>query len=134
MRAPYQTDSTLLPKIKKYGCAMLSCCFLSNKEWSVAQVNGLYQIAKDAAAIDEDCTITWKLFLPLVGGLEFVKFETPAYKCKEGEVELQRWYYSETGYHFVVGDGKDRVLWDPWPSSKTVCLGKMVDKRILRRV
>ena len=41
---------------------------------------------------------------------------------------------SEAMVHFVVGNGHNQVEWDPWENSATVANGKLVSRRIFRRV
>jgi hypothetical protein len=62
----------------------------------------------------------------------------PEYKPREGEFEVVQYLWN--GYrHFVVGDGKGGVAFDPWGSfdgkhifSKVVTYGKPVAKRIIQ--
>ncbi len=134
MRVPYQTNIKLLPAIRKNGCALLSVLYLTGRNWTVEEVNQLYQTAVDKRAMTSDCYITWKPFLELVGGLKLVRFESATYRCGVDELELQLWHSKETGDHFVVGNGGDGVTWDPWPYSATVKKGKIKEKRILKKV
>jgi hypothetical protein len=63
------------------------------------------------------------------------------YVCKSGEREILRYERpSEPGdssgterAHFVVGDGRGNLAWDPWGDSHTVAVGQVVSKRIFRR-
>jgi hypothetical protein len=64
------------------------------------------------------------------------------YVCKPGEREILRYERpAELGdtastdrAHFVTGDGKGVLIWDPYGDSRTVKVGKVVSKRIFRRV
>lgn len=72
-----------------------------------------------------------------VGGKWDVRHEGAEYIAKPDEREIMR-YERVDGMkvysHFVVGDGLGRVLWDPLGESRTVREGKLVSKRIVRRV
>lgn len=61
-------------------------------------------------------------YLPKPGEREILRFERPN---PAGGDPLA---------HFVVGDGKGCVAWDPWPGSLTAAQGRLVSKRIVRRI
>jgi len=67
----------------------------------------------------------------LKGKLTF-KGKFPAnYICADNELEILLFHNDATGFdHFVLGDGKNKVIYDPYPNSKTVKYGKIVGKRI----
>jgi len=53
-----------------------------------------------------------------------------SYQCKFGELEIDRYEVEgETEGHFVLPDG-----WDPYGESRAVRDGRLVSKRIFRRV
>jgi hypothetical protein len=52
------------------------------------------------------------------------------YVCEPDEREVLRMVWEEE--HFVVGSGDSEVVWDPWPNSKTVAHGHVVDKRVFK--
>jgi len=59
--------------------------------------------------------------------------ESADYQAKPGDIEILRFEVEKTGItysHFVLGDGKGGVAWDPWPGSLTVRNGKLMSKRI----
>jgi hypothetical protein len=58
-----------------------------------------------------------------------------AYVCAPNESEILRFERIEgrsTIAHFVIGDGRGGVDEDPYEDSKTVRLGRLVSKRIIR--
>jgi hypothetical protein len=60
------------------------------------------------------------------------------YKLLPGEREILRFeYVDSTGKiwaHFVVGDGNQKCLFDPWGNSNSVSKGTVVSRRIIRRL
>lgn len=61
------------------------------------------------------------------------------YALKPGEREILRFELfvapdSPPLAHFVVGNGRNQVEWDPWPESRTVASGRLVSRRIFRRL
>jgi hypothetical protein len=61
------------------------------------------------------------------------------YEIKKGELEILRFEKQNPDpkkepAHFVVGDGTGKVLFDPMGYSITVASGKMVSRRIFRRL
>ena len=90
-----------------------------------------------SGVIGEDCYIFYaaRLLEHLTVDKWEVRKERPEYKCKENEFEIQRWEWEEviTGKtivhsHFILPD------YDPLEPSETVKNGKMVSKRICRRI
>lgn len=72
-----------------------------------------------------------------VGGKWDVRHETADYRAKPDEREIMRFERvdgAKTYSHFVVGDGLGRVLWNPLGESRTVREGKLISKRIIRKV
>ena len=73
----------------------------------------------------------------LAGGQWSVRKEGPDYAPKNGEFEVLRFerptpkvIYS----HFVLGDGRGGVKYDPLGNSQTVAGGELMSKRILKMV
>ena len=55
------------------------------------------------------------------------------YQCKENEYEILEYFNIKTLIvHFVLGDGKGNVLFDPYPNSNTVKNGVLRSKRIFK--
>jgi len=57
-----------------------------------------------------------------------------AYVCDSREVEILRFEIPETEGHFVLGDGLGAIAWDSFGKSITATRGKLVSKRIFRRI
>jgi len=82
-----------------------------------------------------------ELLSTLTGEKYTMTKEDADYKCKLDEVEVLRYEWTETKIgeskvhgHFVLGDGTGRVFFDPFGESQTVKNGKLVSKRIFRKV
>jgi hypothetical protein len=64
-----------------------------------------------------------------------VRKEGPFYLCENNEFEVLRFEWptpAKIYSHFVVGDGKGHIHWDPLGDSNTVRNGELVSKRIFR--
>ena len=71
------------------------------------------------------------------GGTWSVRHDATDYEPKHGEREILRFERKTAAGvlgHFVVGDGHGAVEWDPLGESRTVAEGKLVSKRIVRRL
>ena len=131
-----QTNSGLLEEIQEYGCYYLSILHLveclEEKEFTVKEVNEDFTDFKYLGVISDEAFIehpAWifRKYDILVDYLGAYKLHKYAY----GELEVLK-FHRPGMVHFVVGDGRGNVLWDPYPNSRTVREGKVVDRRILR--
>lgn len=89
--------------------------------------------------LDEDCyVIDPAALLGMLAGDKYsVTKEPREYTPKDGEIEILRFERvdtTKTWAHFVLGDGKGAVAYDPYGASLTVRSGALVSKRIFRRV
>ncbi|MBL8965402.1 MAG: DUF261 family protein [Spirochaetaceae bacterium] len=122
--------------IGKEGCYFLSLLRLAETELGDhIDLLDAYGRAIGAGAMREDCYILdggaiLETYLP---GAWAVTHESADYKPKPGELEILR-YDLAGASHFVVGDGSGRVAFDPYGDSRTVREGRLVSKRIARRV
>jgi hypothetical protein len=57
-----------------------------------------------------------------------------SYKIDSREVEILRYEIPGTEGHFVLGDGTGGIAWDSFGKSITASKGKLVSKRIFRRI
>lgn len=100
---------------------------------------GIYYNARKANAIDDECWVSNPgIILSLAAGGKWdVRHAPKDYVVERGELEILR-YERRTSAgvmgHFVVGDFKGGVLWDPKGDSLTVAQGHLVSKRIVRRL
>jgi hypothetical protein len=99
----------------------------------------IYLATIKSGTIGADCYVNSPtgLLNILTGHTWAVSKEAPEYVCKPGEREVLRYEWQETSTlhgHFVVGDSKGGIEYDPFPSCGVVANGKLVSKRIFRRV
>jgi len=119
-----------------YGCYFLSLLHLVKSDYGAIT---LYRLALDKKYIDPDCYVRDPgAVLRLAAGEKWeVRHEPANYIPWENEFEILRFERKTTGTtysHFVVGDGRGGVAYDPLGKSRTVAEGKLVSKRIVRKV
>jgi hypothetical protein len=102
-------------------------------------VNRLFETFAKKGYIDEECTILRPNAL-----LDFLEYPAtiviengthklpPGRDCSKIETEILYFRYDGQG-HFVRGDGRGDVTYDPWGFSNAVKHGRLVSKRIFRR-
>lgn len=73
---------------------------------------------KSMMTTDDTLTEPWKL--------------PASYICSPQEFEVLEWRYEEG--HFTAGDGKGNLTYDPMGISRTASNGKVVSKRVFRRI
>lgn len=130
------------------GCYFLSLCYVAEKLGGVF-LDPLLEAAEaiDGKRLGLDCYVkdAGAIMSDMARGRYVVIKAGPGhplpldYKLNEGEREILRYERPDpTGgeplAHFVVGDGQGRVAWDPWPESLTVAEGKLVSRRIIRKI
>lgn len=139
----------LAEELGEWGCYFFSLCWLAEDTQGL-QLNYLseYADAKSKGMFDEQCNVTdgGRLFTFLCHtpiSYTVVKagegHPLPLdYKLLPGEREILRYEYidstGKTWAHFVVGDGNQKCLFDPLGDSNSVAKGKVVSRRIIRRL
>ena len=123
-------------KIGESGCYFLSLLHIAKAEYGALS---LYQLAVSKGLMDEDCYVKdpAELLALACGGKWSVRHEVADYVTARNEIEILRYERKTVGTtyaHFVVGDGFGRVAYDPLGDSITVAKGKLVSKRIIRRL
>lgn len=111
----WQTDPRLLPKVQKFGCALLDSIYITPVSFEPSDVNEMYKALLQVGFIDEDCKI-----LDWISELNSISarfhFKTKAaidYICKANERELLKWHLSNIDEdHFTVGNGASLTVWD----------------------
>lgn len=127
-------------KIAAEGCYFLSMHRAA--EELTAHYIDPYEIYLKAIALHymgEDCYVTDPAALmQLMTSVKWAVYkEGKSYQPLTGDVEILRFERVETSKtiaHFVLGDGRGSVEYDPYGDSKTVRSGALVSKRIFRRV
>lgn len=136
--------------IGKTGCYFLCICKLAELiDHQLIDPIEMYQEGNHALCLAEDCTVMDAgslLSMMIAKRWTCIKAGSSHplildYQCKEGEYEVLRYERppelgdtkSTERAHFVIGDGKGNLAWDPWEGSHTVAVGAVVSKRIFRR-
>ena len=137
----YQTSKGLHPDLKKYGCYFLSILRIYEKEakleLEVTTVNQIYELCQKVQYVGHDAYI-------LEGGISGIAQIASAVTTAGVYMRLmdnQGNYNNIIGKfsrklpsglhnsHFVLMENANDVDYDPWPNSKTVREGQIVDYR-----
>jgi len=135
-----QRDQRLRPNIKRWGCYYMSILFLANKykntPFSVTTINNNFYLGNvQRGAMDKQCFIKDPDAVFASAGLKVQytgKHEDKTRACKRGEIEILYYEHPDLGGHFVAGDGRGNVAYDPWGVSMAVEEGELVSKRIFK--
>jgi hypothetical protein len=134
-----QRDIRLRKEIKEDGCYLMCLLYIANKytntPLSPQRINGTlwYKFLQDKF-LDANCFIRDPGGILRAMGLKADYtgvHEKPTYPCKANEVEIL-YFEGPAGGHFVCGDGRGNVTYDPWGVSRAVTEGRLVSKRIFR--
>lgn len=147
----YQFDPEMNPGknfMKEWGCFVCSILRLAEdirgKKFGATEAYSVYLAAMQTGIVQKEewkdgkekdgCTVyDPDALLKLAGGQgKFRKVDGASYQCAANEKQILLFHNPGTGvYHFVVGDGKGNVVWDPYERSKTVREGKIVSQWVL---
>jgi hypothetical protein len=135
-----QRDERLRKEIQEEGCYFMSILFLVNKHTNIKLspefINQVFEILVSVGAMSSDCYILdpEAIFQYLNLPVKYTdQHEGPSRVCGPDEIEIL-YFFGPAGGHFVVGDGKGNVAYDPWGISRAVTEGRLVSKRIFRVV
>ena len=115
-----QTDPTLLPPMRNWGCAFLSALRILRREYNQAEANMIYGSLLAAKMIAFDCTVLdWaRMLLALSPNLVFKSVEPVTYVCAVNEREILKFRLQNIHEdHFCTGNGASKVDWDPMSRS-----------------
>jgi hypothetical protein len=114
-----QTDKRLNEQINKYGCYFMSILFLANKyiglQLSTTSIISVYNQSVKLGIMESNCFINDpdNIFKNLGMEAEYTqRHEPPKRRCKDNEIEILCLKYP-TYNHFVVGDGKGNIAYNP---------------------
>jgi hypothetical protein len=130
----------LFRTIGETGCFLLSIIHLAEHiTGKYIDAFATYLLALGRGQIGEDCFVkdAGSILSDLTGNVYNMSKEAAGYQCKPGELEILRYEWQEVSTlhgHFVAGNGWGAVEYDPYGTSLTVANGKMVSKRIFRRI
>lgn len=149
-----QPDKHLNPKIRSEGCYYLSILAIYQLEskyvLSAEEINTIYEQSVKQGAMLEDCfinvgggemiyQITSELTGKVVKGYHVANFKSGIWAPKKDNwkhapnhciIQFHRDLGRKRYYHFVYGDFKGNVLFDPIPNSKTVQFGVINSSRL----
>ena len=121
--------------LQHYGCSFFSVLFLLGMDLTIAEINGIYYDGRPKIYNEKD-QLLWIAFAQFLNSkyethLEYQGWRDRNYVPKEGEKEILHFYISdEYPDHFVIGDGKGNVAWDPMNNDVAKDSGKLIDKRL----
>lgn len=103
------------------------------EHFTVKQINGeIYTKLVDSGAMRANCFVEdWDEAFRLCGlPVQYTgRHEAPDYVCAHDEIEILRF-----PGHFVAGDGRGNVTYDPMGQSSAVKTGPLESKRVFRLV
>ena len=121
------------------GCYLLSLVWQAERETAL-RIDAVEQYlnALRSGWCRENCFLLdpARIFTTMVGWPWTLRKEAPTYMPSPDEREILRFERPTPGLiysHFVVGDMRGGVAYDPLGDSLTVAEGQLVSKRILRR-
>lgn len=133
-----QNDKALNP-IQEWGCAFCSLLYLlekvTNATFTADYIIKLWFRNYTEGDIDIESSMdNWQgVITDCTDDLKYLGHFPPDYIPAENEYEILLFKRPDGYKHFVVGDGKGGVEWDPWENSRSVKEGEIISKRIFRR-
>ena len=138
-----QTDRRLRPEINTFGCYFMSILFLANKYAKVPLSTVVIgKIFNDC--VEMGYILNSKGYSAFIQNAEGIfkhlgldckytnNHEPPKRNCSKNEFEILCLQNSKGKKHFVVGDGKGHIAYDPMGTSSIDY--KLKSKRIFKRV
>jgi len=133
-----QNDERLNP-ISTWGCAFCSLLYHIEKVigrlFTPKEILELWIRNYQEGDIDIESSMEkWQgVINDITDRLTYLGHFSANYVPAEDELEILLFQRPDGFKHFVVGDGKGGVEWDPYENSRTVREGEVVSKRIFRR-
>ena len=135
-----QTDSRLREEIQTDGCYYMSILFLVNKytglKMSAEFIDSVFDVLVALGYMSEQCYVLdpEEMFRHLGLRVKYTdQHESPSKVCNPGQIEIL-YFMGPVGGHFTAGNGTGIVTYDPWGVSRAVSEGKLISKRIFRRL
>lgn len=126
-------EQNISTALGKSGCYFFSILRLASNITG-KQFNAIeeYKTFTNNGWMGEDCFIAdpEKIMEKLTNKKWKVSIRQSSYVCKEKEYEILKYVY-KIG-HFVLGDRKGNVLYDPYMNSETVAKGRIESKRVFQ--
>jgi hypothetical protein len=135
----YQNDEKI-NSVHRWGCYFCSILamdeLVSKVKFTDKEVMDLWGKNFKEGDIDIESTILdpQGLCNDLKAQLKFMGKYPATYTPSSDELQILVYHNDITAItHFVLGDNKGSVLYDPYPNSRTVKEGKVIGKRIFKR-
>ena len=132
----YQNTRGMTLEIREHGCYFMSLINLAirytQQTITPMEIVARFREFKNAGYIGTDSyIINPEMILKKMGfSAEYVGKFPAGYNTKPNQAEILLFRNGEID-HFVVGDGKGHVSYDPWaPHSQTATYGELIGKRI----
>jgi len=123
-----QGDSRFNSNIRRWGCAFMSCCWCGGVN-SINGCNNLYNTAVRNGWMRSDCYINnWATMATGVGKARSYKWASKGERPTGNTKEILWCQNSRTSSHFVVGNGRGGIEYDP-AYVGSVAYGDCVNKR-----
>ena len=140
-----QRDPRLNDKINKYACYLMFIFYNVNKYtnymFDPPIINDLYKAFVEHGYIDRDCYVIdpEAIFGFLDMPVKYTgKHESIFRRCRGDEIEALMFRLDRPNRrpwkHFTAGSGNGTVTYDPYGISRAVAEGRLVSKRIFRRL
>lgn len=136
---PMEPRQKVMETLGKSGCYFLSIIHLAETA-THERIDAVEQfmLALSQGFIRQDCfVVSPALILSELTGIRWgMKKTTADYAAGPDELEILRFERQDVGAligHFVAGDGKGRVAYDPYGDSRTVRDGALISKRVFYR-
>lgn len=145
---PKQNDSAFPLQYQKSGCYAQVIAKIAWDEEAFSgdprkMIESVIQSAYKGGIVDGEYTVLYPDRLFCLYGLWTAytdRWEPASYVCAADEREALRMFYDgdpalsdDDKYHFLQGDGKSNVVWDPWEGgSVTAAKGVVLDKRVFK--
>ena len=136
---PLEPRQKVMETLGKTGCYFLSIIHLA-EYCTKERIDAIeaFLISLSADNVKQDCFVVRPhSILSDFSGVKWGMKKTVAeYTCAPEELEILRYERQDVGAlvgHFVVGDGKGGVSYDPYGDSRTVREGKLISKRVFYR-
>lgn len=108
----YQYDSRFNKNIQNYGCAFMSLCYLGGIN-SIEGCTNQYNRAINNGWMRSDCYIYSWDSMKFIANAKYFKWADRNYNPKSNEKEILQCHTNNGGMHFVVGNGKGGIEYDP---------------------
>jgi hypothetical protein len=139
----FQTDREFPYSINHQGCYYLSLMERLTTHFDLPFTHdiliSIFNYAQDKDIIDDEVTLVSPQdlcdYVVGTGKVRFYGKYTPTYETQDNEMEILCWHKSGAVFnHFVSGNGKNIVIYDPYSSqgSDSVRNGLLIGKRIYR--